>query len=411
VSIRRTAGRSLGALGLSVPLLLASAAPALASGTLQTPTPSEGSTLGSAAFSVKASVSRGSSLKLVGPGSYSTSTSASSGLGSPATQTLTIDNVDSSRYPNGTWTASVSGGESRAFYASFAPAVPSGFAADGSGAHDVIVTWVKGAESDLQGYTLYDGSGAVLDDAIPLSACSGNSCSYALYYDNPTPGDYSYSYQLAARRAGGDCPGCAATLMSDRTATRSARLTTPRPPPSPTPAPTTDPGGGGSTGGTTGGGSGGSTGGGSTGGGAGGSGTGGTTPGGAGSGSGSTAKPGPKPTLPSLTDPVAAQRRAFALSFNSFSPSLGIPKLPPLPNTLPSISGGEAPLPQGTYLPELPYQPATETTKTRNILSSTPLGRVTSLDEAGLAKSIATALILVAAAAHLRRYLGAHVED
>ncbi|MCW2500661.1 MAG: hypothetical protein JWN87_2337, partial [Frankiales bacterium] len=142
--------------------------------------------------------------------------------------------------------------------------------------------------------------------------------------------------------------------------------------------------------------------GGTTGGGTGGAATGGST-------GGSNVKPGAKPTMPSLTDPVVAQRRAFALSFNSFSPSLGIPKLPPLPNTLPSLSAAQ-PLPNGTYLPQLPYKPQTET-KTRNILSSTPLGRVTSLDEAGLAKSIAFALILVAAAAHLRRFLSSHVED
>ncbi|MFN2538305.1 MAG: hypothetical protein ABR549_09160, partial [Mycobacteriales bacterium] len=231
------------------------------------------------------------------------------------------------------------------------------------------------------------------------------------YYDNPNPGTYSYSYTVSVERSAG-CPSCS-PLQSDKSAPASASLTTPKPKPSPTPtpAPTStggSTGGGGSTSGSTGG----TTGGGSsttTGGSTSGSSTGsGTSTGGssnASTGVKTSSSPVPLPTL----DP-GIQKRAFALNFSNFSAGLGIPKLPPLPSTAITLPGREGAEPAGTYQPTLPYQKVTETTHSRSIVSN-PIGSITSINTGQLAKCLAFALILIMCAAHLRRWVGAHVED
>jgi hypothetical protein len=342
----------------------------------------------------------------------STSKTASRGTSS-TTISLSVDTGGASALPNGTWTVTLKSGSSTStsrYYTNFAPATPSGFAAstaDGD-AHEVFLTWNKGSEPDLQSYTVYDGNGNVLQNAIDAgSACSGSSCQYTLYYDNPKPGSYTYSYELSVSRSGG-CPSSPCpTLESDKTGATSATLTTPKPPPpSPTPAPTAAGGTttGGSTGGTTGG-STSTTSGGSTSGSTSGSGT----TGGASSAT-TGAKTGSSPIpLPTL-DP-GIQKRAFALNFSNFSAGLGIPKLPPLPRTTITLpGGGEGAVPQGTYQPTLPYKAATETTHSHSIVTN-PIGSITSIDNEKLAKCLAFALILIMCAAHLRRWVGAHVED
>jgi hypothetical protein len=404
VSIRRTAARSLGVLALLSPALGLVAAPANASAADFVNPSSDGQVVTDLTIRANApgctptitkSCPSGTTLTLKGPGGTITATAKNSSSSYSVSASVPADAA------NGKWTADLSGGNtgSRTFYTSFAPATPTGFTAEGSGAHDVLLSWAKGTEPDLTGYVLYDGAGNVLDGSIAAGqVCSGSRCSYALYYDNPTPGTYTYDYQLSALRSSGGCSTCGTTVESARTADRSASLTTPKPAPSPTPEPTTAPGGSTTGGGGSTSGSGGTTGsGGST------SGSGGTT-----TGSGTATKPGAKPTLPTL-DAVAAQRRAFALNFSAFAPSLGIPKLPPLPaTTLPSL--GSQPLPEGTYKPQLPYQAETETSKSTNILSS-PIAAVSSIDQAQLARSLAIALILLLTAAHLRRFLGTHVEE
>jgi hypothetical protein len=108
--------------------------------------------------------------------------------------------------------------------------------------------------------------------------------------------------------------------------------------------------------------------------------------------------------IPSL-NPVVAQRRTFALNFNTFSPSLGIPKLPPLPAT--QLASPE----EGTFAPSLPYAaPAPGAGDTTDV-STSPIAAVTALDGAQLAKSLAFALLLLAVAAHLRLFLSGHRAD
>lgn len=352
-------------------------------------------------------------------------TSVSPASASAGTSQKTITATIPSNAANGTYTATLSGGNtgSKTFSLGFAPATPSSFSANGSGARDVTFTWTKGSEPDLTGYTLADSNGTIIDSDITTSSanCASSSrCSYGLYYPSDNPGNHGY--QLVAKRSG----ATSGSSVTSSPATANATLVLP-PKPSPTPSPTPDatespaPGTttGGTTGGTTSGGSstGGSTTGGSTTGGSstGGSTTGGSTTGGSTTGTGTTGgtiPTGAKPTLPpSASNPVVASRRAFALNFNAFSPSLGIPKLPPLPATdLPSLSG-EQPLPLGTFKPSLPYSPETETTKTRSLLSSPTAFVQTITDSAQLAKSIAGALILLLVGAHLRRYIGAHIEE
>jgi hypothetical protein len=434
VSVRRTAARSLGVLALAGPLaaslLLVSAPAALASGSYTSPTPADGAVLSGNSFTVQVSVAAGSAnvtLSVTGrsaSGAAFCNASASSNGGAlSGAQTLKLSFPASSgacaSTRNGTWTAALTGGATgtRSFTTNAAPDTPTGFSARGSGSRDVSFTWTKGAEPDLAGYALYDGSGGVINSDIALSACSGSNCSYGLYYPADNPG--AHSYQLASKRASG-CSSCGSALESSGRATASATLDDPPPPPppSPSPSPSTSPDSGGTTGSGTSGGTpaGGSSAGdppagGSTGGTpAGGSSTGGTPAGG--SSTGGAVKPGPKPTLPTLADPVAASRLAFALRFNAFSPSLGIPKLPPLPSlTLPSI-GGEGTLPQGTYKVELPYHPQTVTEKTNGgSFASRPIAAIRELDSAQLAKSLAVALILLLIGAHLRRFLGSHVEE
>ena len=340
-------------------------------------------------------------------GSTAGSTSKTASRGSSSTTlSLSVETGGASARPNGTWTVTLKSGSSTSeshYYTNFAPSTPSGFAAATTqgDAHEVFLTWNKGSEPDLQNYTLYDGNGSVLQSGIDAgSACSGSSCQYTLYYDNPTPGSYTYSYALSVSRSAG-CPGCS-SLESDRTSEASATLTTPKPKPSPTPAPTAAGGttGGGTTGstdGTTGSGSSSTTGG----------STSGTSTGGssnATTGVKTSSSPIPLPTL----DP-GIQKRAFALNFSNFSAGLGIPKLPPLPRTTITLPSGEGAIPQGTYDPRLPYQAQTETTH-RSIVTD-PIGSITSINTDQLAKCLAFALILIMCAAHLRRWVGAHVEE
>ncbi len=443
MSARRSTVRMLGVVAMAGPMaasmLLLAAPAAHAAGSFVSPTPTEDAVLTSSSFTVQASVTSGSaSVTLTLTGKVKDATGATSTLcttskssqGGPLSSAQTLSLSACSTAKNAQWTASLSGGAAgtRNFATNVAPSAPSGFGARGSGARDVSFSWSKGGEADLTGYVLYDGSGAVLDANIGLDACSGSSCDYGLYY--PTDNAGTHAYQLAAKRASGGCATCGSTLESADKASASATLVNPPPPP---PPPTSDPTPepeptGGSTGGTTGGTPGGSSTGGSTTGGTSGGTTGGTsggtssggttggTTGGSSSGGSSTTggtavKPG-SPILPSLSNPVVASRLAFALRFNAFSPSLGIPKLPPLPAiTLPSISG-EAPLPQGTFDPKLPYADQTETEKVVTGTFARPVAAVRDvLDSERLAKSLAGALILLLVGAHLRRFLGTHTED
>jgi hypothetical protein len=333
--------------------------------------------------------------------------------------------VSSSR-PNGKFTLTLSGSglsSTRTFYTNFKPGDPANFAAVANGRTQVDLSWsYSGPEpdSDKAGFEVTEThNGASRIVVVPTSACSGSTCGLSLTYPEPAVATTeSYSYLVTALR---DSGGCGSACGGDFTRSAnpksaSADLVGPPPPPSPTPTPS--PGGGttgsttsgttGSTGGSTGSSTGGSTGtstGGSTGGttGAQGGATTGSKPG---SGSkGSTAKPIVVPTLP----PLVASRRAFALGFNKFSPSLGIPKLPPLPATTFPVTAGENGL-GDVYQPTLPYKNS-EGKKTTNVLSS-PIAAITSsVDTEALVRGLAGCLILLAVAAHVRFFMSQPHEE
>jgi hypothetical protein len=430
VSVRRTAARTLGVLALVVPTsaTFVLAQPALAADS-DFSSPPAGQDFSGAATSVPVTASVPACPKNAFGGCSSTPTTtltATAGSQSfsatpvkATTRAQSISVTIPAGAANGTWTAQLAGGNtgSRSFTTSFQPATPAGFSAQGSGQHDVLLTWQRGSEPDLLGYALFeDGSGAGQQISFDGAGCTsaGSQCSLSKTYS--TDGS-SHSYDLVAKRSGASS---GSIVRSDPASASVVLAPKPKPTPSPTPAPapggTPAPNGSPSPGAGSGGTTGGTTTGGTGSGGTGGSGTGttggpGGTTGGSAPGGTATGPDGkPAAAIPTLKPNPLAQRRTFALTFNAFSPSLGIPKLPPLPaTTLPSF-GGEQPLPLGTFKPSLPYSPQTETTKTTSILSS-PTAFVSSIDSAQLAKSLAVALLLLLVGAHLRRFLGAHVED
>ena len=313
---------------------------------------------------------------------------------------------------NGTWGVRLAGGatDSSTFVLRIPPRAPSSVAARAEGYRAVVISWVKGDEPDLVGWSLY-GDGGVIDGDIGLGSCSGTSCSTTVTYASDGTGQHTY--ELSARRT--VSPGSTETLESARSAEVTATLTSP-PPPSPSPAPEPATGGtdGSTTGGTTEGGTTGGTSGETT------SSTGGTTSsttGGSTSGSGgttgSTTAAGSSNGISTSSKPAAAiaQRRAFALTFKAFAPKLGIPKLPPLPATQPAVA---APLPDGTYEKTLGYKEVVtrEKVSTPRAAASKVTGAVGSaLDNQAFARSLAGALVLLLLAAHLRRWLGSHTEQ
>jgi hypothetical protein len=438
VTVRRTAARSLGVLALvaplaSVGLLTAPAALAATGSSFTSPSAGTAFTGPQQPVDVTASVPACAKNALGNCSSTPTTTLTvtSNGVsfsGSPktwGTSASTITATLPTSAANGTWNANLSDGgaaTSRSFTLEFDTSLPTAFrtqSTDGD-AQDVAFYWSKNPETDLTKYVLTENGATLFTGGSSAAGCSSSStCSTAFAYASASPGTHSYS--LVAVR-----PGTGGTEHTSSAATSTATLTVP---PKPTPSPSTAPAAGGSTGGSTGGTTGGTSGSGTSGTSAGSSGTssgGGST--GATSGSGSSGStgtapgggttagaPAPAPTsaIPVLNNPVVQQRRAFALTFNSFSPSLGIPKLPPLPSTDDGAISTEPKLADGTFGKTLPYGQQTETTKTRSVTAtSEPRAFVTNvLDSAQVAKSIAAALVLMLAFGHVRRFLASHVDD
>lgn len=296
--------------------------------------------------------------------------------------------------PNGVWTVSLSGGanDTRTFTLRIPPRTPTGLSAAPDGYRAVVVSWRKGDEPDLTGWTLY-GDGGVVQDGIGTDACSGTSCSTTVTYAADGTGTHTYS--LTSHRS--VAPGSSETLESSRSADASATLDAP-PPPSPSAGSGSGTSSAGSTGGT-------SPSGGTSSPGTAGSGStasGGSTGGTSASGSSGGTAIGTSKSAPG----IVAQRRQFALTFRAFAPKLGIPKLPPLPATAqPAV----APLPDGTYEKTLGYKPVVtrEKVEAPQAVSTRVTGAVGSaLDSQQFLRSVAGALVLLLLAAHLRRWLG-----
>jgi hypothetical protein len=348
-------------------------------------------------------------LRLASPaGSAETVDSASTSLTAGASLAYDFDTATCASFPgacagraeaaNGAWTVTlISGGkavDTSSFTLRIAPRAPRSVAARADGYRAVVLTWSKGDEPDLTGWTVYADGTAGQD--VGSDACSGASCSTTLTYAQDGTGQHTYSLVSHRRVA----PDSSETIDSPQSSEATATLDSPPPPP-PSPSPDSSvPTSGSSPASSSGGSTGGSTGGGSTGrsGGTSGSGTGGST--------GSSTAIGTSKAPASL-----AQRRAFALTFKAFAPKLGIPKLPPLPAAQgPSV----APLPDGTYEKTLGYK---DVVKTEKIGAPQAAARKVSgvvgsaLDSAQFARFMAAALILLLLAAHARRWVGSHTDD
>jgi hypothetical protein len=433
VTVRRTAARTLGVVALVAPLaavglVTAPVALAATASTFTSPAAGTAFTGDQQAVQVSASVPACAKNALGNCSSTPTTTLTVTSNGvtfsatpkkwgtSASTITATVETTAG----NGTWNANLSDGgaaTSRSFTLDFNTSTPTAFrtqTTDGD-AQDVAFYWARNPETDLSEYVLTENGATLFSGGSSAAGCSSSStCSTSFAYSSSSAGNHTYA--LVARR-----PGASGTPHTSSAAASTATLTVP---PKPTPSPSASPSSSPAAGGTTAGGTTGSStpGGSSTSGGSGGSApsgsggsspTGGASPGSAGTSTSGTSSPKPSPTsaIPVLSSPVVQQRRAFALTFNSFSPALGIPKLPPLPSTDDGVVGAEPKLADGTFTGTLPYKPQTETTKTVTASSDTRTFVTNVLDSAQIAKSIAAALILMLAFGHLRRFLASHVED
>jgi hypothetical protein len=308
--------------------------------------------------------------------------------------------LSSATVANGRWTATLkdsTGTTTKYFYTNFGPtATPAGVTATatnpapGATTGTVDLSWTySGTEPDLWGFRVLETKGNTTDDVSAVTAaCTNGTCHYSKKYDNAPGSTTDYSFTVAALRTSGGCSTCGSTVLgSASTPEAAAQIVTPQPPPSPTPAPS---GSASPAPGSTPAPSANPT----------------ASPGTKTQAGGKPTKPGSQIIVPTLP-PVAAARKNFALGYNNFSPSLGIPKLPPLPaTTFAETVGGS----EGTYQPTLPYKPQPAKSSPGGVLSA-PLAAVTSLDTGQLARSLAAALILLVAAAHLRLFLSGHRPD
>ncbi len=331
--------------------------------------------------------------------------------------------------PNGTWILAQSGGatDRTTFTTRIPPAAPTSVGAAAQSAREVRVTWARGAESDLTGFAVFE-AGTVVKDGIGTSACDASRCAAVVSYPEDATGEHTYvvrSYRSVS-------PGSSDTLAS--APSQGASATVSSNPPSPQPSPTSDPDGGQpGTGGEPS--SGAPAGGGPSAPASSGSpAPAGTSAPGASSApaGGSSSEPafaaGPSQAAPGQAGPgqaspgqaapgesssqaAVSQRRAFASGFAAFGPTLGIPKLPPLPQSQPPALA--EPLPDGSFAPTLGFQDQVVQERVETV---TPGRRITSvvntaLDSERLARSTAGALVLLLIGGHLRRWVSSPARD
>jgi hypothetical protein len=315
---------------------------------------------------------------------------------------------------NGQYSLSLSGASTgtRLMRVQVPPAAPSGVSASATGEHRVRVAWSANREPDLTSYDVFTAEGQTIAADLPVDTLSYE-------FDLPETGyGGTHSYVVRAHRlACANCPGSTDTVASAMSSPATVTLDEPTPDPEPTPGDGTSTGGNGTGGTGNGNGNGGNgsgydggTGNGSTGSG---SGSGSTGSGSTGSGDGSTGYNNGSSsgdgafTSGEKVDPAVAaaqQRLAFGLTFKSFAPKLGAPKLPPLPKFAPSDE-----IPEGTYDPMLDYGDQTvaehERVASGGVTDQLVDSVVSVFQGQRLFRSIAIALLLLLAAGHMRVWL------
>jgi hypothetical protein len=255
------------------------------------------------------------------------------------------------------------------------PAAPSGFQAHNNGTV-VSFAWNANSEPDLMGYDIVDGSG---NDVTPGgmdadSVCDSSGCSVSVDFGSSAQGT-SRSFSLVALRHTSPGSGSAVTSASSDSQTVDFPA-----PPSPTPST-------GSGGGAGGSGSGGST---TTGGSGSAGGAGGTAGTGSGAGHGTRAVSGKHP----------------AADLRTSLPTITAAGAPDLPSVLTEVK----PLPQGSFKPVLPYGDQVVKTKKPQLAERNNAQQVFQdfrkvLDIGALWRSLAGAVVLMLAAAHLRAFV------
>ena len=322
---------------------------------------------------------------------------------------------------NGRYTVSLSGAVtgSRTVVLQVPPAAPSGVTATAVGERRVRIAWSPNAEPDLTGYDVFTDEGVTV-------AANLSKDTTAHEFELPSSGyGGEHSFVVRAQRlACANCSGPEAGAQIPSAMSQPASVTFNEPTPEPSPDgggdPSTDPGTGGGGNGGGSGGNGGGTGGddGYNGDGGDGNGTGGNGGGTPGPGGGSptpdnggynSGNAGGEFSSGKTQDEQtrATQRKlAFGLTFKSFAPKLGAPKLPPLPQFAPPTQE----IPWGSYDPTLNYGDQTvidsEKIAQGGGITSTIVDSMSTVFEGRrFFSSIAMALLLLLAAAHVRVWL------
>ena len=255
------------------------------------------------------------------------------------------------------------------------PATPTGFQASNKGTV-VTFTWNANNEPDVMGYDLVDGSG---DDITPGGVdadqvCGSDGCGVSVDFGSGAQGT-SRSFALIARRH--TSPGSSASVSSSQSSSQTVDFPAPPPPP-----PSQSPGDSGT-----------GAGGGAGSGGSGAGGGGGISVGGYRGGDG--------------RNPQTTPGRHPAADLRHSLPTLTAAGAPDLPSVLTEVK----PLPQGSFKPQLPYRGSvTTTTKKPQVAAQGPAQQVLQdfrkvLDVGALWRSLAGAVVLMLAAAHLRAFV------
>lgn len=316
---------------------------------------------------------------------------------------------------NGRYTVSLSGAvtASRNIVLQIPPAAPGGVTAVATGQRRVKVSWEANREPDLTGYDVFTGDGTTVAANLSKDTLSHE-------FELPSTGyGGEHAYVVRAHRlACSNCAGPEASAQISSPMSQPASVTLTEPAPSPDPGTGgdggTDPGTGGDGGTDPGTGTGGDDGynGNGQGNNGNGSGNGGNGTGSGATDGGSTDENGYNTgndggRFSSGSDTQAQQQRqAFGLTFKSFAPKLGAPKLPPLPKFAPPSTE----IPWGTYDPTLNYGNQTvlepETVAKGGGITETLVDSISTVFEGRrFYSSIAAALLMLLAAAHLRVWL------
>lgn len=260
---------------------------------------------------------------------------------------------------NGRWTIRQVGAENeeRTFFLRIGGLPVTDVAAIREG-RTVTVRWTRGPESDVTGWTVGDGT---TEQRVTPEACSEGSCSTSFTYPEDATGERTYAVRAARPCGVEDCPD----VLGAPTASPAVPLTDTPPSTGPSAGPST------------------------------------AAPGAPG------ASPGP--------GGGTGTAQTFAQGFSSFAPALGLPKLPPLPETsAPSVAGPQV---ADSFDSGFEFGDEEEEPGGPDPLIASR-GRDSVLESTGglfedeqLLRSVAGALLLLLAGAHLRTWLARSTPD